>query len=116
MQCPNCGGFKVYRPRDEEEMGCGSWLVLFLIAFVFPVGTFIFLWKLFSYNLSKLPSPDLYACRLCGYQWQQKPGEVLPIKVNPELIRRGEERLRQLEEEERRWQEAAWWWQQQQKK
>ena len=58
-----------------------------------------------------------YYCYICGYKWSWETGIPKPdIRIRPDLIAKGEQRL---EEERRRQAEAAaaaWWLQQQQKK
>jgi rubredoxin len=117
-QCPNCGGFKTFRPKEvwEEEnkpAGYGGSVLgiifVVLIAFIFPVGTiiaFFMLNNILKRDTKKpAPSPYLYTCQLCGFRWEQKPEEVLPISVRPEFIQQGEQRLRE-EDEKRRQQQA----------
>lgn len=100
IQCPNCGGWKTdsaYKADAEIRL-----LVLFLL-----IGATILLplvwWiacKIWDPNKT---SPYTYECTLCGYKWEQKPNEILPITVNPDLIRLGEQQLEQ--ERRRRFQE-----------
>ncbi len=119
IQCPNCGGFKVDRPSEHwtNDPSCNIAFAVFIL-FAFPIGTILGLWILYDtlFKPAQKPSPYHYICRLCGYEWEQKPGEVLPINVNPDLIQKGEERLRQLEEEKRKRDDSWWYYQQQQKK
>jgi len=53
-------------------------------------------------NLLNAYDPNLWECELCGYKWdiRTKP----PVQVRPDLILRGEQRLK---EEEERWRQAA---------
>ena len=67
-------------------------LVLFLIPF------FIKLRKdsrSFQRSLKRGVTVHFYQCILCGYEWQWIEGEPLPqVTVRPDLIAKGEERLR----------------------
>jgi|SRR5581483_571411 len=48
-----------------------------------------------------------FDCLLCEHTWLVRPGDPLPeIRVRPDLIQRGERKLR---DEERRWQARIWW-------
>ncbi|MEM4721586.1 MAG: hypothetical protein QXT73_05970 [Candidatus Methanomethylicaceae archaeon] len=61
-------------------------------------------------------APHLLRCYLCGYEWDSRTNPK--VTVRPDLIIKGEEKLRAEAEEERKRQEAAWWswWSQQQRK
>lgn len=56
-----------------------------------------------------------FECNLCGYLWTERPGQPKPvIQVRPDLIAKGEQRLREAEERRRRDGEAYEAWQRQQ--
>ena len=46
-----------------------------------------------------------YHCKICGYQWLQRPGDKPSVRGAPDLRRIGEQLLREEEEAERRRQE-----------
>jgi len=54
-------------------------------------------------NLLNAYDPNLWECELCGYKWDIRTNP--PVQVRPDLILRGEQRLK--EEEERRRQAAV---------
>lgn len=96
VQCPNCGGYQTTNLRYARQVlrfgvlfiatALLWWLTIFL-----PLIWWV-IWKKVDPN--KI-SPYAYACQLCGYEWEQKPNETLPVTVNPDLIRLGEQRLEQ---------------------
>lgn len=58
-----------------------------------------------------------YACHLCGYEWSRREDEPLPpVTLRPDLILKGEQRLREEAEEWARRAAAAQWIQRQQRK
>lgn len=127
-QCPNCGGFKTFSLYDQwkennQPISAGGYLVIMIILLVFPIGTIIGLYMLFNQQPKQpAPSPNLYKCQLCAYEWVQKSGQVLPVNVRPDLIQQGEQQLREEAEERQRQAQAqrdaegAFWLNQQQKK
>ena len=104
-QCPNCGGFKTESDRDSA---IGTTLTLMFVT----VGLYIAFFPIWLLHISS-SDPSKWTCKLCGYRWVQKPGEVLPTTVRPDLIAKGEEKLR---EEERQRAAALYWQQQRQEK
>ena len=49
------------------------------------------------------PGTKYYKCDLCGYAWYWGPGHPLPsVNIRPDLIAKGEQRLREEEERRRR--------------
>jgi len=49
-----------------------------------------------------------FSCQLCGYKWEWSTGQPEPeIHVRPDLIAKGEQRLREEEERRRKQQEDA---------
>ncbi len=142
-QCPNCGGFKV--GYQHPGGGCWPWIGILLgISTVFgiimsiesgkpPLDSrwgYIADWVASIACLGGLgvlflvggilglspTAPHLLECYLCGYKWDSRTNPQ--VTVRPDLIIKGEERLRAEAEEERKRQEAAWWswWSQQQRK
>ncbi len=137
VQCPNCGGYKVGYQYPGDD-GCMTWT--FLLAGVGGLFSCIFLTLLVIFEGIDLGNlaiaafmgaggalvlligiaalqprhTHLLECHLCGYKWDTR--STPPVTVRPELILKGEEKLRAEQEEERKRQEAMWWWQQQQKK
>ena len=93
VQCPNCGGYKLH---DIHAITFAD--VIMILAW--GLGLLIMLFKQFT----KPKDGSLeYRCDLCGYQWQWKPGTPYPsIRVRPDLIAKGEQKLREEEERRRR--------------
>ena len=52
-----------------------------------------------------------YYCQLCGYQWLQRPGEILPVNNNPAARAFGQAKLDE-EERARQAAAAAYWYNQ----
>ncbi len=133
VQCPNCGGYKI-KVRDQGT-GCallwlifGGWLFaaggLFLAAFAFEgygktflagLGQCIGGILLIALGIGPLifarlaTNANLLECELCGNKWDNRT--VPPnaqIQVRPDLIQKGEQRLRE-DEERARWAAAEMW-------
>jgi hypothetical protein len=125
VQCPNCGGYRVasWAVKEWPIVGSAYQGVLILMvdlcfivfAFAFynnrnPGGLFWFFlitsFLLFSYALLCFFTPAIghtFECLLCGKRWYLRLGEPSPgATVRPDLIARGEQRLREEEEEPRR--------------
>lgn len=126
VQCPNCGGYRTWRRTGPSlflhlVLGVVLFFVGLVVAAFFGLGheaidkgtlTLIAVLSvivlpalpLLFYTFGKisyLNNPDWrygYGCSLCGYAWTQRPGERPDVQVRPDLIRAGEERLRQEEE------------------
>lgn len=90
MKCPNCGGYHTYNVQGaklQESTVTGATVALVLLP--------LLLWPFILYQFAKDrgealdTSPYLYACRSCGYRWENRP-------IDRELI------------EERRSSDAAW--------
>lgn len=101
-QCPHCGGYKVL--KFEPNIGWSSWgltAAFFATLATWGIALLILVpWAIVNYR-KKANDPWFqygYHCELCGYEWQQKPGEVLPINEDLELVKKG---TLKLEEEER---------------
>lgn len=57
----------------------------------------------FAWLASPSKSYTEYRCDICGYEWKLKRGEVGPeVKIRPDLMHKGEQRLREEEEARRR--------------
>lgn len=118
-QCPNCGGYKTEKLQTTAEF-LNSWtaailVILFMWTIIVPVLYF----AAFYAESKKPPQTPRYRCNLCGYIWEQKPGEKLDVTVRPDLIAKGEQKLREEEEKRKelaRHAAAHHWRQQQQKK
>ena len=139
VQCPNCGGYKVgYQyPGDDGCItqlfllaGGGGLLMCIFVTllgiselnlFGIGVGAFLgigsALMLLVGIAALQPKHTHLLECHLCSYKWDTRSNPQ--VTVRPDLILKGEERLRAEQEEERKrreQQEAIYWWQQQQKK
>lgn len=114
VQCPNCGGYRVnWRGTYHEdskggyhglawsptEKGWALFLILFTLGLGFILqaivkGIIIARWKPKGANRWD------WTCELCGYEWIVRKGQpAATIRVRPDLIAKGEERLRRHEEE-----------------
>ena len=91
VQCPNCGGYKLHDLHGINFLDVG-------LIFLWGLGLLTMLYK----QLTKpKDGSHEYRCDLCGYQWHWKPGTPYPaVSVRPDLIAKGEQKLR--EEEQRR--------------
>jgi hypothetical protein len=105
-QCPNCGGYKSWPYKHGFESN-GKWLflILGLIVFYITIPVLILIYIKFKSD-HRVCDQCLFGhkCQLCGYQWLQRPGEVLPIVDNPTARAFGQANL---EEQERARQAAA---------
>jgi hypothetical protein len=99
-QCPNCGGYRVIRlegPTFRNHLLLGLLLLGIGIVVTIPV-----------YVISKILTGGNqwhkygHHCRICGHFWLRLPEESPQITTRPELIRAGEQLLREEEEEEER--------------
>lgn len=137
-QCPNCGGYKVTSQRFAVKQVTpipmqnrlklagalfGAAIVVILVSVAIDVdwgiwcGGFLALsWfigavnALFRNRLTKVVGHAYdFECLICGYRWEWQEGQSWPkVKVNPELLVKGAQRLKEEEEAERqRQQEAA---------
>lgn len=109
FQCPNCGGYRVSvdkPPVNSLAEASKMWLVWFFITiFTFGLGLLAFIpWAINRNKRIKSGDTSWYcACQLCGYRWSWSPGTPLPsVNVRPDLIKAGEQRLREEEERRRR--------------
>lgn len=98
LQCPNCGGYDTASERERAEESASRYGVA-AAATIFLWWTLIFLpliwWAIWRHHdqIIAAASPDKYTCRLCKYEWTQKPGEALPVNVDAALIQQGRQRL-----------------------
>ena len=109
VQCPNCGGFNVIEQIRWPHPTNIPWNLLFVL---FTLGIWIYVWPIryimYLNNPKVFPDPKappihIYICRLCNCRWQWQEGTPLPdVKVNPDLIRKGAQRLKEEEERRRR--------------
>ena len=142
VQCPNCGGYKIdekafVRKPKSGQLSFDQIALILLVSF--GLGSW-WLWKgntlwgvlsivggLISYTillalLSNRPSVYHRTCMLCGYKWTWESGQPEPrIRVRPDLIQKGMQKLEEEEREEReerqrQQEEAAYWLHQQMKK
>jgi hypothetical protein len=91
VQCPSCGGYKTYRATGHRFD--------FLPATVYGVcmlGVGLLVTIPVCILTRVLESQDRKdrilchkGCNLCGYEWMQRPGQVLPITDDLELRRKG---------------------------
>lgn len=119
VQCPNCGGFDVWLeggwlvdPQDTSTVvsrGPKRWEAGDIIVLVF-VGSMTFgVGALFWWIFMTSPTQEMrhdrwldntanlraYRCRLCSNEWQQLRGGAPPkVTIRPDLIAKGEARLR----------------------
>ena len=134
VQCPNCGGYKVGY-QYEGDRGCASFVLLFGVPLVLMgglafglghhleglaaalgaivIGALLISVIAAAVWLDQPKQTHLRKCILCGYEWDTRSSPQ--VTVRPDLILKGEEKLRAEQEEERKRQEAMWWQQQQKK-
>ena len=104
MQCPNCGGFRTEKVEGVQLVGFVlAGLVLWIVGLFITMPLY---WILKSQETGDERIEYGYECELCDHEWLQRPGESKNIRVRPDLIRRGEQRLRKQEEED----DDDWWW------
>ena len=113
MQCPNCGGYKTFRNKhkfDENEYKLLFCVLVGWIVFYITIPVMI-LWYLRFKSNHSVCAQCLYGykCGLCGCQWFQRPGEILPVNNNPAARAFGQAKL---DEEEARARAAAYWYSQ----
>lgn len=78
--------------------------------------TVLLIYYIYSYFAASKVEEYHHTCLLCGYEWRRREGEPLPpVTVRPDLIAKGDQRLREEEAEEQA-RRTAWWIQQQQQK
>lgn len=95
VQCPNCGGFKTRKVREIRGASFWRWFWTGVAAWGFGLLITMPIYLVQKIKQSGDPMYDYgYQCAICGYAWLQRPGETLPPRVNPDLIRKGEARLR----------------------
>jgi len=102
-QCPNCGGYKSVRNNhrfDPNETKLLVAVVIGWIVFYITIPVMIIWYLRFKSHHSACPQCLYgYKCGLCGYQWLQRPGEILPINDNPSARAFGQANI---EEQQRR--------------
>jgi hypothetical protein len=118
VQCPNCGGYRVQTTGvekiwnrevvylSEDEIKQRKRRIIIFGIFTFGLGFLLFSGK---HAQEQLRSGTLYkdkdvgeiyhfTCWICGYKWDWQTGTPKPtIKVRPDLIAAGEQRLREEE-------------------
>lgn len=143
VQCPNCGGYRVREVENvlgsgkwkkaERTRAFIAWMAMAVPvivigalivnsspeelvpsitcgAILLAVPTFLVLNKTATRIIGKV-----HRCDLCGYIWRQLFDEPSPpVTIRPDLIAKGEQRLK--EEEHQRYLQEAWWDEQQRKK
>jgi hypothetical protein len=106
-QCPNCGSYDTQRIRSPFPF----WLAVLCGIGGFGLGLIITIpiWLIVRIAIiGKERYRFGHQCNTCKYEWLQRPGEVLPVTVRPDLIKEGRKR----QEEEAR-QAAMYYYQQQ---
>jgi hypothetical protein len=125
VQCPNCGGYRVYQQVASSHLethtrrsNLGARVFAGVLTF-YSVGLFLLdkgtrdaLVKGEEQETTKVADSYQNSCLLCGYLWVWTVGDPLPqVQVRPDLIAVGEQRLREEAERLRqRQQDAADLW------
>ena len=124
VQCPNCGGYRVVAfsqiteklPTKEYKPISPFWIWLIRIGFVVIcfVAWGIPLLLLLSSDIRRLIFTGQvtmigkvvgynYSCGLCNYRWSWIIGTPKPeVHIQPDLIKRGMQKLQEEDEERRR--------------
>ena len=103
VQCPNCGGYRVLRfeRTPKPKLKDYLWAFILILSWIGAIFGVLMLLGLMD-DAKKWKEEEGnpwfdggHRCELCGYRWIQKPGYTPRVQHNPDLIRRGEERLRE---------------------
>ncbi len=119
--CPHCGGFKVGQDSvqvDRQTNAVETYLISDLwnsgwIVFVFPLYLLLLpidIWLWITWRKKKKITMYKYECRLCGYKWTWRIDQPPPIAfgVRPDLIAKGEQKLKEAEDAQRALEAHEW--------
>lgn len=92
-------GIGSYSGKGDSDLAWVCWL---------PGALILLPSLLVSTQPKKVGKYYTFSCLLCGYQWEWREGQQWPkVKVNPDLIAKGAQKLEQEEEQRRKQQEDA---------
>jgi len=93
LQCPNCGGYAIYNKRQAAFDNNSLLGIIIACIVLFPLIPFLIYGYIKNGNEAAKISQFAYVCRLCNYEWEQRPGQTPRINVNSQLIQQASSRL-----------------------